>query len=147
MAEINNTEARSEAGTPGSATHEDAASNTLQSAAHVGGTAVHVTRGVIKEAIVATEDVGSGLVGGVSHLAQDIVHGVRDVGGSAVHSLTDLLVDVVGGVRQVAGAALGHGQANGAARQLMSGSEQIEQDSSPKGPASARHDAGRAART
>jgi hypothetical protein len=105
--------------------------NALQSAGAVGGGAVGVTHNVLRQAIGATEDVGSGLVGGVTHLAQDIVHGVHDVavdatavvqdgatgligavgevGSRTVHALTDLVVDLVGGVREIAGAAMGHG--------------------------------------
>lgn len=100
------------------------------------GGAINTTRGVLREAIGATGEVGSGLVDGVSHLARDLVRGVRDiggevtlvardgvsgligvvgqVGGAAIHTVTDLLVDAVGGVREIAGAAVGHARANGA---------------------------------
>lgn len=104
-------------------------SGTLKSVGAVGDDAIVVTRDVLKDAIAATEDVGSNLLGGVAHLAKDLVHGVRDVGGDvatvvkdsangtvdavgdiggrAVHTLTHLLTDTVGGIRQVAGAAVG----------------------------------------
>ncbi len=101
----------------------------MHQAAGAGG-AVQYTENVLRDAIAATESVGSGLVGGVAHIATDVVHGVReiggevgvvvrdgatgainvvgDVGGAAVHTVTHLLVDVMGGLREIAGAAVGH---------------------------------------
>ncbi|HEV7816210.1 MAG TPA: hypothetical protein VGP06_14060 [Janthinobacterium sp.] len=81
--------------------------DTLRSAGAAGGGAVTMTGDVLRGAINTTENVGSELVGGVAHLAKDIVHGVREVGGDTVHAVADLLTDMVGGVRQIAGAAVG----------------------------------------
>ncbi len=113
--------------------------NALRSAGAAGGGAVGMTHDVLRQAISATEDVGSGLVGGATHLAQDIVHGVRDlavdatvvvrdgasgligaageVGSRTVHAVTDLLVEVVGGARHIADAAMGRAEPDGRARQ------------------------------
>lgn len=103
--------------------------DTVHGVGAVGGGAVDATHNVLRGAISATEDVGSGFVGGATHLTRDLVHGVRDiggdvglvvrdgatgvlnvvgdVGGAAVHTVRDLLVDIVSGLRDVAGAAVG----------------------------------------
>jgi hypothetical protein len=100
----------------------------LQNAGDAGQDMMVTTRRVLKGAISMTEEVGTDLVGGVTHLAQEMIYGVRDIGGDAavvvkdgargtvdavgdiggttLHTLTNLLVDVVGGVRKVAGAAV-----------------------------------------
>lgn len=107
----------------------DLMADTVHSVGAVGGGAVDATHDVLRGAISATEDVGSGFVGGATHLTRDLVHGVRDiggdvglavrdgatgvlnvvgdVGGAAVHTVRDLLVDIVSGLRDVAGAAVG----------------------------------------
>ena len=78
--------------------------------------------------VSATEHVASGLVGGVTAIAADVVHGIGDVGSeavlvakdtansaiagvgsvadTAVQTLTGLLVNLVGGVRQIGAAAM-----------------------------------------
>lgn len=111
----------------------------LRSAGTTGSGAVHATQNVLHQAVAATEQVGTGMVGGATHLAQGVVHGVRDVGtdaativvagangainvigsvGShALHTAAGLLVDVVDGVRQIAGAALRRGDVPAQRRQ------------------------------
>ncbi len=95
----------------------DTMSDTLDSAADVGGSTVSATRNVVKSVITVTEEVGNDLVDGVRSIAKNVVSGVADVGGdsvaavgglgrNAVNTLTELLVDVVGGVRQIAGSAV-----------------------------------------
>jgi hypothetical protein len=85
-------------------------------------------QGMVTGAVAATEQVGSGMVGGVTNLATDLVHGVGTVGGevvavvrdtansaiagvgsvgeTAVHAVTDLLADLVGGLRDIGSAAM-----------------------------------------
>jgi hypothetical protein len=93
-------------------------------------------RGAVQGAVATTEELGTGVVGGATHIATDLVHGVTDLGyevrngatgligavgdiGSAVvHTAAGLLVEVVGGVRQVVSAAVG--THDGAARQAES---------------------------
>lgn len=76
------------------------------------------TRDTMMNAVARTEQLGTGVVGGVGNVASGVIGVVRDtantaidgvgsVGQHAVHALTGLLVEVVGGVRQVAGAAVG----------------------------------------
>lgn len=103
----------------------DMETNTAGGLQRAGSTAVGAVHGTLN----ATEDIGSSLIHGASHLARELVHGVRDIGvdaagvvvsgasgvlgavgllgGKAVHVATDVLVEAVGGVRQIAGAALG----------------------------------------
>jgi hypothetical protein len=94
-------------------------------------------RGAVRGAVATTEELGTGVVGGASHIATDLVHGVTDLGyevrngatgligavgdiGSAViHTAAGLLVEVVGGVRQVVSAAIGDHH-DGGARQAGS---------------------------
>ncbi|MDC8756527.1 hypothetical protein [Janthinobacterium fluminis] len=121
------------AGGPDGASGPHPGQSALRPAGAAGSGAVGVTHQVLRQAISATEDVGSGLVGGATHLAQDLVHGVRElavdatgvvrdgasgligaageVGSRTVHALADLMVDVVGGVRQIADAAMGRADA------------------------------------
>lgn len=74
-------------------------------------------RGTVRNAVSATEDVSSGVVGGVANIAGGIVgvvantantaiDGVGSVGENVIHTAADLLTQLVGGVRQVAGAAV-----------------------------------------
>jgi len=80
----------------------------------------------------SAERVGNSVVGGVTHIAADLVHGmgtlgsemvtvVRDtansaiagvgsVGETAVHTVTHLFADLVGGLRDIGSAAM-HGRA------------------------------------
>jgi hypothetical protein len=53
--------------------------------------------------------VGTGLVGGVRHLATEVVLSVGDVGETAVHTATGLLVGLVGGVKTVIGEVVPRG--------------------------------------
>lgn len=86
-------------------------------------------RQMVTSAVSTTEQVGSGFVDGVAHVASDLVHGVGDVGHevvsvvrdtattaisgvgtigeAAVNTLTGLLVGIATGVRQVGAAAAG----------------------------------------
>jgi hypothetical protein len=85
-------------------------------------------QGMVTGAVAATEQVGSGMVGGVTNIATDLVHGVGTVGGevvavvrdtantaiagvgsvgeTAVHTVTGLLADLVGGLRDIGSAAV-----------------------------------------
>lgn len=115
----------SEAGSIPQAAAKAPEPDTTDGLQRAGSTAVGAVHGTLN----ATEDIGSSLIQGASHLVRELVHGVRDVGvdaagvvvsgasgvlgavgllgGKAVHVATDVLVDAVGGVRQIAGAALG----------------------------------------
>jgi len=99
---------------------------------HAGG-----VQGTMTSAVSATEQVGSGLVGGVTHVAADLVHGVGAVGGevvtvvrdtantaiagvgsvgeTAVHTVTGLLADLVGGLRDIGSAAMRGRESSGTA--------------------------------
>jgi hypothetical protein len=81
-------------------------------------------RGTMRNAVSATEDVSSGVVGGVGNIAGGVIGIVRDtantaidgvgsVGENAIHTVADLLAEIVGGVRQVAGAAVSGMRSNG----------------------------------
>jgi hypothetical protein len=105
----------------------------MQRAEQFGTETARAGRNVLRGAVSATEDVGTGIVGGAAHLATGLVHGVTDVGyevrngatgligavgdigSAAVNTVAGLLVDVVGGVRQVVNAAV-HGHPDGAPR-------------------------------
>lgn len=78
----------------------------MKSVGTIGDEVIGVARDVLKGAVAATEEVGSGLVGSVQHVATDVVHGVGEVRGTAVHTLTDLLVGIVNGVKTVVSEAL-----------------------------------------
>jgi hypothetical protein len=82
---------------------------------------------IVGNAMSTTGRVGSGMVGGVTNMATDLVHGVgtigtevvtvvRDtanfaivgvgsIGETAVHTVTHLLADLVGGLRDIGSAA------------------------------------------
>jgi|GEM_PF-4841626 len=82
---------------------------------------------LVDNAMSTTGRVGSGMVGGVTNIATDVVHGVgtigtevvtvvRDtanfaiagvgsIGETAVHTVTHLLADLVGGLREIGSAA------------------------------------------
>lgn len=96
------------------AMREDAHAAFTQENTGTGGRA----RDAMMSAVSTTEQVGSGLAGGVANITGGLIGVVRDtavtaidgvgtVGQHAVHTLAGLLVEVVGGVRQVAGAAVG----------------------------------------
>lgn len=93
-------------------------------------------QGMVTGALTTTEKVSSGMVGGVTNVATDVVHGigtvgtevvsvVRDtantaiagvgsIGETAVHTVTGLLADLVGGLRDVGSAAIyGRGTTTG----------------------------------
>jgi hypothetical protein len=92
------------------------------------------TPGTVGRALRATESAGSGMVGGVTHVATDLVHGVGTVGGemvavirdtantaiagvgsigeTAVHTVAGLISDLVGGVRDIGASAM-RGRSNG----------------------------------
>jgi hypothetical protein len=97
--------AADQARSAGSASQSEA-KDTMRHAGAVGGKAVDTTHNVLRTAVTATEDVGAGLVGGVTHIAQEMVQGVHHIGTDALHMFTDLMVTAVDGVRQIAGAAL-----------------------------------------
>lgn len=91
--------------------------------------------GAMDNAMTTTQRAGSGMVGGVAHVATDLVHGVgavsgevvtvvRDtannaiagvgsIGETAVHTITGLLADIVGGLRDIGSAAM-NGRGSGA---------------------------------
>lgn len=82
---------------------------------------------MVGNAMSTTGRVGSGMVGGVTNIATDLVHGVGTVGNevvtvvrdtansaivgvgsigeTAVHTVTNLLADLVGGLRDIGSAA------------------------------------------
>lgn len=83
---------------------------------------------LLNNAVSTTSRVGTGMVGGVTGVATDVVHGIGTVGGevvnvvrdtantaivgvgsvgeTAVHTVTGLLADLVGGLRDVGAAAV-----------------------------------------
>lgn len=120
-----------------SASQTDAADNVL-------GTSR--PRKIMANAMSTTEQVGSGFVSGVTHVATDMVHGVGDVGNEvvsvvrdttntaisgvgavgevAISTLTGLLVDLVSGVRQIGAAAAG--------RASIIGEQQRSKENAPR---------------
>lgn len=125
----------------------------MQRVGQLGTEAGHAGQDMLRGAVSTTEELGTGIVGGATHIATELVHGVTDLGyevrngatgligavgdiGSAVvHTATGLLVDVVGGVRQVVNAAV-HGSPDGAARQgwsMQQARPYPEQDRPPGG--------------
>lgn len=106
---------------------------------------------MMNNAMSTTERVGSGVVGGVTNVATDLVHGVGAVGGemvtvvtdtantaiagvgsigeTAVHTVTGLLADLFGGLREIGSAARGRypSPATEDEPRLMEGRRQSEQ--------------------
>lgn len=93
---------------------QDTAINALRASGQVTLEAVKVTRDVIKGALEAGEDVGTGVADSARSLARSTIGGAIDtagvLGSSAVSTVSTIIAGMVGGLRQITRAATGDRQ-------------------------------------